>query len=257
MADFEQKTDEYGTTILKLVRVKSSVVGNAKFYGNVMLVIKQYKENDLEMMTVRIVSISNQSNVTANMNNIVAAEKLSINKITALANHKSNSIDFGPGQGIFIEESLRGKGIGSFAMNELVIWIKSKFTEYAINPFEFILGDMISETDKKIRNDFFENFGFTISYSDHTQNGGIIKIKKAGMLKEHYNAEKIDEMNIEKYVFGLITDKYKIEKDYTDLKQTFDTRSNELVSGIPKADIAKYTLVCCVIAIFLLVILLN
>lgn len=257
MADFEQKTDEYGTTILKLIKVKSSAVGNVKFFGNVMLVIKQYSENDWEMMTVRIVSISNQSNVIANMNNIVAAEKLSINKITALANHKSNSIDFGPGQGIFIEESLRGKGIGSFAMDELIVWIKNKFPEYSVSSFEFVSGDLISETDKNIRNDFFENFGFTISYSDHTQNSGIIKIKKASMLKEHYNAEKIDEMDIEKYVLGLITDKYKIEKDYNDLKLNFDTRSNELVSGIPKSDIAKYTLLCCAIAIILLIVLLN
>lgn len=256
MPDMEQKTDEYGKTMLKLLRVQSSIGGNIKFFGNVILVIKYFKENDEEMMTVRIVCVSFQSNVTANMNNIAASEKLSINKLTAYAKHKSNSVEFGPAQGVFVEESLRGKGIGTFAMNELVKWVKSEFPEYSVTPFDFVSGDYIQDTDKKIRNQFLESFGFTISFSDPTQNSGNIKIKKVNMLKEHYNNDKIQELDIVKYVFGLITDRYKLEKDYGDLKRNYETRGEELLNGIPKSDIVKYTIICCGVAIVLMIILL-
>lgn len=256
MADFEQKTDEYGTTVLKLIRIKSSIAGNIKFFGNVMLVIKKFKENDLEMMTVRIVSISSQSSVTANLNNIAASEKLSINKMTALVNHKSNSVDFGPPQGVFIEEGLRGRGIGTFAFNEIVVWLKTDFPEYSVNPFEFSLGEYGENINKQIRNDFLEHFGFTVSFSDNIQNSGSIKIKKVNMLKEHYNSEKIEEHNIEKYVFGLITDKYKLEKEYSDLKKVYETRGEEILNGVPKSDIVKYTMIGCGAAILILIALL-
>lgn len=256
MPDMEQKTDEYGMTSLKLLRVQSSIGGNIKFFGNVILVMKYYKEGDEEMMTVRIVCVSFQSNVTANMNNIAAAEKLSINKMTASVKHKSNTIDFGPAQGVFIEESLRGKGIGTFAMNELIKWLKSDFPEYSVNPYDFVSGEYMQDTDKKIRNQFLENFGFTIAFSDPTQNNGSIKVKKANMLKEHYNSEKINEHDIVKYVFGLITDRHKLEKDYGDLKHNYETRGEELLNGIPKSDIVKYTIICCGVAIVLLILLL-
>lgn len=257
MIDIDQKAEEYGTTILKLIRVKSAVGGNVKFFGNIMLVIKHYKENDTEIMAVKIASITSQSSITANLNNIAASGKLSLNKITAMVNHKTNSIDFGPSQGVLLDEFIRGKGIGTYAFNEIVLWLKKAFGEYAVNPFDFSLGEYSSETEKSIRNDFLEHFGFTIDFSDPTQTSGTAKIKKASSLKEHYNSDKIDELDIEKYVFGLIGEKYKLEKDYGELKHNYETRGTEVINGIPKSDIIKYTLGLCIAAIALLIFLLQ
>ena len=36
MSDFEQRTEEYGTAILKLVRVKESTVSNTRLFGNIV-----------------------------------------------------------------------------------------------------------------------------------------------------------------------------------------------------------------------------
>ena len=52
MSDFEQRTEEYGTAILKLVRVKEAAGSNTRLFGNIVFSMKHYKEGDSEMMLV-------------------------------------------------------------------------------------------------------------------------------------------------------------------------------------------------------------
>ena len=46
MSDFEQRTEEYGTAILKLVRVKEASGSNTRLFGNIVFSMKHYKEKD-------------------------------------------------------------------------------------------------------------------------------------------------------------------------------------------------------------------
>lgn len=255
MADFEQKADEYGTTILKLIKVKELGGSSIKFFGHIMLSMKHYKESDTEMMIVRIISLAGNSLARANISNVAASEKLSLNKFTATVNHRTNSVDFGPIQGGYIEESIRGRGIGSYAFNEVVSWLKANFEDYAINPFEFLSPENSTPEDIEMRNKFLENFGFTLGFTDVTQRSGTMKAKKVSVLKERYNAEKIEEMDIEQYVFGLINDKSSLEKSYTELKSEYAARGEELLAGIPKSEIIKYTIIG-IVLIFVIMILL-
>lgn len=256
MADFEQKTDEYGTTILKLIKVKELGGASIKFFGHIMLSIKHYKELDTEMMIVRIISLAGNSATRANISNVFASEKLSLNKFTATVNHRTNSVDFGPIQGGYIEESLRGRGIGSYAFNEIIGWLKSNFEDYAINPFEFLSPETATAEDLDMRNKFLENFGFTLGFTDVTQRSGTMKAKKVSVLKERYNAEKIEEMDIEQYVFGLINDKSDLEKSYSELKTEYAARGEELLAGIPKSEIIKYTMIGCGVILVIMILLL-
>lgn len=256
MADFEQKTDEYGTTILKLLRVKEIGGGSIRLYGHVMLSIKHYKESDTEMMIVRFISLAGNTIARANLNNVAASEKLSLNKFSATVNHRTNSVDFGPIQGIYVEENLRGRGIASFSLNELISWLKSNFEEYTINPFEFISPDNATQEDIEGRNKFLENFGFTLGFTDVTQRSGTMKAKKVSILKEHYNSEKVEELDIEQFVFGLINDKANLERSYNELKVEYAARGEELLAGIPKSEIVKYTAVGCVVVLIILTLLL-
>ena len=206
MADFENRTEEYGTTIFKLVRAKDIAGNNIRVFGNIIFVMKHYKEGDNEMMLVRIVPVSNNPakpilGVTGN-----ASDKLAINKVYALVNHRTNSIEFGPNQGLFIDENLRGKGLGTYALNELIVWLRDNFQEYSITPFEFVSLENTDEEDKERRNKFLENFGFTLGFTDVTQRTGTMKAKKPSLIKPYVNMDKLEELDIEKYFFNLIND---------------------------------------------------
>lgn len=255
MADFEQKTDEYGTTILKLIRVKEVGGGSVRLFGHIMLSIKHYKESDTEMMIVRLISLAGNTITRASLSNVTASEKLSLNKFAATVNHRTNSVDFGPVQGGYIEESLRGRGIGSFGFNELISWLKANFEDYAVNPFEFLSPENATPDDIDRRNRFLESFGFTLGFTDVTQKSGTMKAKKVSVLKERYNAEKIEELDIEQFVFNLINEKASLEKSYGDLKTEYAARGEELLAGIPKSEIIKYTIIGCVLVLFIMVLL--
>ena len=219
MSDFEQRTEEYGTAILKLVRVKETSGANSRLFGNIVFSMKHYKEGDNEMMLVRIIPVTSNSSrpirgVTGN-----ASDQLSINKIYALVNHRSNSIEFGPTQGLFLDKN------------------------YSITPFDFVTADNADEDDRDVRNKFLENFGFNLSFTDVTQRNGTMKAKKPSLIKNYINSEKLEELDIEKFFFNLINEKNKLERDYNELKVEYAARGEELLGGMPKGDLIKYTVI--------------
>ncbi len=224
MSDFEQRTEEYGTAILKLVRVKEASGSNTRLFGNIVFSMKHYKENESEMM---------------------------------LVNHRSNSIEFGPTQGLFLDKNLRNRGIGTFAFNELIVWLRENFQEYSITPFDFVTGDNMEDDEREIRNKFLENFGFTLGFTDITQRNGTMKAKKPSLLKSYTNNEKLEEVDIEKFFFNLLNERNKLEKEYNELKVEYAARGEELLGGMPKGDLIKYTVIgsIAVLVIMLLLIL--
>lgn len=257
MSDFEQRTEEYGTAILKLVRVKEISGVNSRLFGNIVFSMKHYKEGDNEMMLVRIIPVTSNSSRPIRAVSGNASDQLSINKVYALVNHRSNSIEFGPTQGLFLDKNLRNKGIGTFAVNELISWLRENFQEYSITPFDFVTADNADEDDRDVRNKFLENFGFNLSFTDVTQRNGTMKAKKPSLIKNYVNSEKLEELDIEKFFFNLINEKNKLEKDYNELKVEYAARGEELLGGMPKGDLIKYTVIgsISVLAIMILLII--
>lgn len=257
MSDFEQRTEEYGTAILKLVRVKETAGSNTRLFGNIVFSMKHYKEGDSEIMLVRIIPISSNAARPIKSTSGNASDQLSINKIYALVNHRSNSIEFGPTQGLFLDKNLRNKGIGTFAFNELIMWLRENFQEYSITPFDFVTGDNVEDDEREMRNKFLENFGFTLGFTDVTQRNGTMKAKKPSLLKCYTNTEKLEEVDIEKFFFNLLNERNKLEKEYSELKIEYAARGEELLGGMPKGDLIKYTVIgsIAVLVIMLLLIL--
>ena len=257
MSDFEQRTEEYGTAILKLVRVKEISGVNSRLFGNIVFSMKHYKEGDNEMMLVRIIPVTSNSARPIRAVSGNASDQLSINKVYELVNHRSNSIEFGPTQGLFLDKNLRNKGIGTFALNELISWLRENFQEYSITPFDFVTAVNADEDDRDVRNKFLENFGFNLSFTDVTQRNGTMKAKKPSLIKNYINSEKLEELDIEKFFFNLINEKNKLEKDYNELKVEYVARGEELLGGMPKGDLIKYTVIgsISVLAIMILLII--
>ncbi len=255
MSDIEQRTNEHGSTTLRLLRVLEPSASGMRVFGNVLLTEKRYKEEDNEMLMYIVTPLHGNLTALINAKQGSANDKLSINKITVAINHRMNSIDFGPAQGIFIEQSIRGKGVTTFVVNEMIRWLKKNFPDYTINPFEILDYENATEEGKDSRNKFLEKFGFSLSYTDITNKSGTMRAKKPAVLKEVYNSERIEELDIEHYVLGLINDRGKLEGDISKLKVELSTRGEEIFKGVTKSEFIKYTLIGCVLVIVLLVFL--
>ncbi len=255
MADFEKRANEYGSTTLRLLRVLEPTGSGLRVFGNVLISERHYKEDENELLSYTITPLHGNLNALLNLKHATTNDKLSINKISVTVNHRMNSIDFGPMQGIFIEESIRGKGITTFLVNELIRWLKKNFPDYTINAFEIVEHENITEQVRDIRNKFLEKFGFSLNYTDITNRNGTMRAKKPALLKEVYNSERIEELDIEQYVLGLINDRGKMETDINTLKVELNSRGEEIFKGVTKSEFVKYTLIGCALVIILMVFL--
>jgi len=258
MADFEQKTAEYGKTTLKIIRVKEVVMGLPRNFGTFMISENHLKEQDNEMLLIRIKSLTyaNKQYVN-NLYSLKADNKLSINKLFVSVNHRSESVEFGPIQGFHMEEVLRDKGIGSYILNEIISWLKQHFPTYTVEPFEFFATDTTLTDDKERRNKFLENFGFNLQFTDIAQKSGSIKIERVALIKEYTNYDKIEELDMELYIFGLVQEKNKFEKDYSELRTDYQMRGEELLGGIPKPEIIKYSIIAAIVIFIIFIYLLT
>ena len=70
-----------------------------------------------------------------------------------------------------------------------------------------------------------------------------MKAKKPSLIKNYINSDKLEELDIEKFFFNLINEKNKLEKDYNELKVEYAARGEELLGGMPKGDLIKYTVI--------------
>ncbi len=84
-----------------------------------------------------------------------------------------------------------------------------------------------------------------------------MKAKKPSLLKSYTNNEKLEEVDIEKFFFNLLNERNKLEKEYNELKVEYAARGEELLGGMPKGDLIKYTVIgsIAVLVIMLLLIL--
>lgn len=78
------------------------------------------------------------------------------------------------GGGVFLDpESLRGKKVGTFLMNEIVQWAKG-WPSCNVNQIT-LNADLGTSENKERRNKFYEQFGIEFDYSDPEQKGGVSK----------------------------------------------------------------------------------
>lgn len=68
-------------------------------------------------------------------------------------------------------QELEGQRIGTYLMNQIVIWAK-KWPDAAVRPIELLSGQSYSE-NKERRNRFYEQFGLEFDYKDSSHEAGL------------------------------------------------------------------------------------
>ena len=249
--EMEEKLNTYGDINLKLIRVADSNSKNALF-GSILVTIRRHTEGNKEIIQVKVTPLSaSAASVAASS----ATEKLSINKFEATVNHSDRTIAFGPSHGVQIEEALQNKGIGTFAMNELIEILKKTAKTYTVIPFEIMVSEDFTLAQKERVVAFMGKFNINFSFTDADQRAGYMTSPPPQQLISYYNQSKVQEMDVEKFFFQIIADRVKNESEISHLKHEVDRIGDESFAGIPKKQLVKYTLVCCGLALIFILLL--
>jgi len=249
--ELEHKMISHGDKNLKLIRLSEGGVKN-RFIGNILISRRHIKDGSQEMFSMLAQPLTATASTLRK-----EASKLSLNKFEATINHTDRSINLGPSTGAQIEESLQNLGLGTYMLNELIIALRSCCPSYTFNPFEITLPEKITQQERERLIAFLSKFSIAMGFSDIEQRVGTIRAGQPQQLITHYSVEKIQEVDIEDYVFQLITERNKNESEIANLKAENSRMGEETFSGIPKRQLVKYTLICCGITLFVIFLLIG
>jgi hypothetical protein len=241
----------HGDNNIRLIRVNEMGVNSkSRFLGNLIISMRHFKEGNDEIFSVRVNLVTNIASRANTM-----GEKLSINKFEAYISHSDRTIRLGPASGAQLEEALQNYGIGTYAFNWLLSELKRIVPNYGFNPFELTLPESMTISAKERLMAFFTKFGINFNFIDLEQRNGTLRANTPMQIITHYNADKIQELDLEEYLFSLIVDRHKFESEISKLKSEIERMGEESFAGIPKKQLVKYTLIGCaftIIFIFLL-----
>ncbi len=119
-------------------------------------------------------------------------------KFDVVADHAERSVTFTLGEmGALLPVELRGGGLGSYIMSELIKWAKSSVPDYGVVPVKaFAPPDEGSEAIQRNKT-FLAKMGFALQNSETGSQVGLFGIaSKAGALKVHTNTQKLERVDL-------------------------------------------------------------
>jgi hypothetical protein len=242
--ELEQKMLSHGDNNIRLVRVNEMGGSKSRFLGNLIISLRHFREGNDEIFSVRVNLVANIASRSNTM-----GEKLSINKFEAYINHSDRTIRLGPPSGAQLEEGLQNLGIGTYAFNWLLSELKRIVPHYGFNPFEITLSETMTISSKERLVSFLTKFGINFNFVDIEQRNGTLRANTPTQIINHYNADKILELDLEEYLFSLIVERHKSETEITKMKSEIERMGEESFAGIPKKQLVKYTLIACAFTI--------
>ncbi len=127
-----------------------------------------------------------------------------------------SSVSAGNGA-IFLDlQGLCGQRIGTYLMNEIVMWAK-QWPDANVNPIRLSIGQATTD-NKDRRNKFYESFGLEFIYSDSDKKEGTSKPIKVKELKENLKWQKnIEVIEMMPFIENLMSN---LNKQQLDLVQS-------------------------------------
>ncbi len=119
-------------------------------------------------------------------------------KFDVVADHTERSVTFTLGEmGALMPVELRGGGLGSYIMSELIKWAKSSVPDYGVVPVKaFAPPDEGNEAMQRNKT-FLAKMGFSLHNSGTGSQIGLFGVaSKAGALKVHTNTQKLERVDL-------------------------------------------------------------
>lgn len=239
--DIEQKANQSGEVSFKLMRVMGSDANTGRTMMYILFTIRRAKDNKSAYMSVRAEPIAGSP-----VKRSTIAGKLNLNKCYTTVDRVERKVQFGPAMFI-VEEGLRGFGIGTAMMNELIAWLKAEFPSLDIIPPTLKDDDLSGEEARVRRNRFLENFGFSLNFDDFTQTNGVAEIKSVSDLKEYVNIAKIEELDAEGYILDSLLARQKMEQELRRMQSEMENVDDEYFTKLKRDDVTGIVIVIGVI----------
>ena len=123
-------------------------------------------------------------------------------KFDVIANHANRSVEFTLGEmGQLMPVELRGGGLGSIIMSDLVKWAKASFPDYSVVPLKVFTPP--DEDEKAIQRNktFVSKMGFALHEQSKAGKIGLYGVvATAGALKTHINDQKVERADLPGYL---------------------------------------------------------
>jgi hypothetical protein len=119
-------------------------------------------------------------------------------RFDVVADHAERSVTFTLGEmGALLPVELRGGGLGSYIMSELVKWAKSSVPDYGVVPVKvFTPPDERGDTMQRNKT-FLAKMGFTLYSSEAGSQVGLFGVtSQVGSLKVHANTQKLERVDL-------------------------------------------------------------
>jgi hypothetical protein len=200
----------------KLIRVKQRVGGNDRIFAYVMLNVRTTKHNYSETITVDVTPIV-KDELIAGVPENDSIKKSDItddknNRFSATADVNSETITIAAGPRMHISSNIRNRGIGSFALNEIIKWMIVKYPNYMVQPIDISSSVTPDKEDLTRATAFFSNFGFRFKPSASSEIEGVMETALCMNLRQYTNRNKVDEIDIPKFIRELLRERYAIEE---------------------------------------------
>jgi len=119
-------------------------------------------------------------------------------KFDVVADHAAKSVEFTLGEmGNLLPQELRGGGLGSLIMSELIKWVKISVPDYSVVPLKVFLPPDEDDSAMLRNKTFIAKMGFALQNANKGAKLGLYGVAaKAGGLKEHVNTQKVERVDM-------------------------------------------------------------
>jgi GNAT superfamily N-acetyltransferase len=201
---------------LKMIRVKQKIGSSALVFAYVMINIRTKKTGYTETQTVEVTPIIKDELLGTQTLNTEVSVQAPIgeksNKFIATADAQREVVTIAAGSRMMITANIRDKGIGTFAMNEIIRWMIIRYPNYMVDVIKISRADIPKDEERFRAIEFFKNFGFRFNEDPSSPSEGTIETALCMNLHEHLNRSKVEEIDISKFIRELLRERYVIEE---------------------------------------------
>lgn len=138
----------------------------------------------------------------------------------------AKQIKFGKHGSFQIPHELRGRGLGSYILSDLVQWVKQYHPTLSIQPLHVKGFDDKQPTDWQRRESLYEGVGFRLEISKSERRSGVAIAEDSSVLHENRNPNKVESINLQEFR-EILEENSKLHKHKSNLEQALSSSQQE------------------------------
>lgn len=160
----------------------------------------------------------------------------------------SKEIKFAKYGSFQIPRELRGRGLGSYILSDLVQWVKQYHPTLSIQPLHVKGFDDKQSTDWQRRESLYKGVGFRLEISEGEGRSGVAIAEDSSVLYENRNPNKVESINLQEFI-EILEENGKLRKHKSNLEQKLSSFQQEYDSLKTKIFIWRASTICLILLV--------